>query len=61
MVGEFWQRASLRLPADVFERAKASGINYSVRIPLKAQATFVQVVIYDYAADLVGSASKTLR
>jgi len=61
MVGEFWQRANLRLPADVFERAKTAGINYSVRIPLKAQATYVQVVVYDYAADLVGSASKKLR
>lgn len=61
VVGEFWQRANLRLPADVFERAKTSGISYNVRVPLKAQATFVQVVVYDYAADLVGSASKRLR
>jgi len=61
VVGEFWQRANLRLPAEVFERAKTAGINYTVRIPLKAQATYVQVVVYDYAADLVGSASKRLR
>jgi VWFA-related protein len=63
-VCEQWDKAELKLTGDALERAKQDGLSYRTRIPLKDPNTephYVKVVVYDYAADVLGSASVRLR
>jgi hypothetical protein len=39
------------------ERARTSGLTFETRVPLRAAAERVKVVVYNYANDLVGTAS----
>lgn len=55
LVGEIWQKMDLRLKPDTFERATGEGLPYRARVPLKATARWVKVVVYEPSADIVGS------
>lgn len=61
IVGERWQKISLKLGEKPYERLSASGIPFTVRVPVSGQPRYVKVIVYDYAADLVGSAMVKLR
>jgi VWFA-related protein len=61
LAGEHWQRVNLRLTPEVFERAKTAGLTYGVRMALKAEPTSIKVIVYDFAADRLGSAMRRLR
>jgi VWFA-related protein len=61
VIGEQWQKIAVRLGDESFRRATAKGIPFSVRIPVKGTPRYVKAIVYDYAADLVGSATVRLR
>ena len=61
LVGQIWQRMSFNLLDDTHARFLREGVPYTVRVPVRAPATHVKVVVYDYGADLLGSATVTLK
>lgn len=63
-VCEQWDKAELKLSREALERAKKDGLTYQTRVPLKnpkVQLRYVKAVVYDYAADVLGSASVRIR
>jgi VWFA-related protein len=56
LVGQSTQQMNFKLLDELHRRFLTDGIPYSVRVPVRAPATYVKVVVYDYAADLLGSA-----
>jgi len=61
LVGESWEKASLRLRDETYQRLLRDGLAYTTRVPLKGKARYVKVVVYDYAADMLGSAVVKVR
>jgi len=59
LVGERWDKVDLKLTEDTYRKALSSGFTYSARIPVTSMPRHVKVVVYDHAADLVGTASAT--
>jgi hypothetical protein len=57
LVGESWQKADLALKPETHQRLLRDGLSRTVRVPLKAPAANVKVIVYDYAADRLGSAT----
>ena len=63
-VCERWDKADLKFDAAGLERAKKEGVPYLTSVPLKdpkAELRYVKVVVYDYGADIVGSASVRIK
>jgi VWFA-related protein len=61
---ERWDKAELKFDAEGLERAKKEGVPYLASVPLKdpkAQLRHVKVVVYDYAADVLGTASVRIK
>lgn len=56
LVGEHWQAVDLDLTDVNYESFKIRGLSYTQRIALKGEPRFVKVIVYDYAADLTGTA-----
>ena len=56
-VVDLWQRVELDLSEATYQKFAAGGIPYNatLQLPAPQQAQAVKVVVYDYAADLVGS------
>lgn len=54
-LGHSWQTMELNLTDDRLQTFIRDGIHHTVTIPVTAPAKRVKVVVYDYAADLVGS------
>jgi hypothetical protein len=52
---DLWQRIELDLTDSTHESFKASGISHSATLAAPPDLKAVKVVVYDYAADLVGS------
>ena len=46
----------LRLGEKTHLTYEAQGASYNVRVPLKGDAKYVKVIVYDYGADLLGTA-----
>jgi len=61
LIGQLWQRMDLKLGADTYQRYLAGGIPFTARIPVRGTLQYVKVVVYDYAADLVGSVIVKVR
>jgi VWFA-related protein len=61
VVGESWQKLDLKLLEPTYQRFLADGVHHSVRIPVKNAADYVKVVVYDYGADLLGTAIVRVR
>jgi VWFA-related protein len=60
-VGEFWSRIDVAMPAARrAEVSQAGGAPITLVVPVKAQATSVKVVAYDYYSDLVGTRNRDL-
>jgi VWFA-related protein len=63
-VCEQWDKAELKLSREALERAKKDGLSFQTRVPLddpKVELRYVKAVVYDYAADVLGSASVRVR
>jgi VWFA-related protein len=54
-IGHSWQTMELNFTDDRLQTYLRDGIHHTVTIPVTAQAKRVKAVVYDYAADLVGS------
>jgi VWFA-related protein len=59
IVGEQWSKVSLKLGEARLRDGRP--IPFVVRIPVKGQPHYVKAIVYDYAADLVGSTSVRFR
>lgn len=60
-VGELWRPMDMRIPADLFASLAQTGLRFTVDVPIRSPATFVQVIVYDYGADLIGSTHARVR
>ena len=61
---ERWDKAELKFDAEGLQRAKRDGVPYLASVPLKdprAELRYVKVVVYDYAADVLGTASVRMK
>ena len=54
-------RIDLKLKDETYQRYLREGIPFDVTIRAPREPRYVKVIVYDYAADLVGSAIATLR
>ena len=52
------QNADVKLADDVYKKVLGSGIPYKVSFPVPSGVRRVRVVVYDYKADLIGSADR---
>jgi VWFA-related protein len=55
-IDQIWQRLELNLRDETYARTMASGLTHHASFGRSDEARRVKVVVYDYAADLVGSA-----
>jgi VWFA-related protein len=56
LLSQHYQRADVKLTEENFKRALKSGLPYTVRFETNPGVRRVRVVVYDYRADLIGSA-----
>jgi hypothetical protein len=61
VVGTLKQQMTIGLDAAHYAKALAGGIPYTATIPVTGAPTHVKVLVYDYAADLLGAATVTLK
>jgi hypothetical protein len=61
LVGDAWQHIDLKLKDDTYERTRREGVTHTAHVPVRAQPRYVKIVVYDYSADLVGTAIVNLR
>lgn len=55
-VGQFFQRAGIDLTSEMYDKLSRSGLPYSVKFEATPATRRVRAIVYDYRADLVGSA-----
>jgi VWFA-related protein len=55
VIGESWQTLEFKLTESNYQKFQTDGVRFTVRVPLKADASYAKVILYDVAADLVGS------
>ncbi len=60
-VGEVRKRVDLKLLPESYSRLNQDGVSFTATIDLTAPARYVKAVVYDYAADRLGSAVTELR
>ncbi|HSC29071.1 MAG TPA: hypothetical protein VLD67_17475, partial [Vicinamibacterales bacterium] len=61
VIGELWQTIDLKLSAEALARAAREGIRHTAVVPVKAAPRYVKAIVYDRNADVVGTATSTLR
>ena len=61
LVGQTWQRMNLDVADAGRLQLLKDGITYTTTVPLRAVASFVKVIVYDYEADLLGSVKIPVR
>jgi VWFA-related protein len=60
-IGEHLQREIVKFDAAQFEKTTIAGISNALTVRVDKAPKYVRVVVYDYGADLVGTASMRLR
>lgn len=60
-VGEIRKRVDLRLEPASYARLSQDGVSFSATIDLTAPPRYIKAVVYDYAADRLGSAVTELK
>jgi hypothetical protein len=55
IVGEYGERLELAANEELHATWVKTGLRRVVRVPVRAEATFVKVIVYDYGSDRVGS------
>lgn len=61
VAGETMKVVTLNLTDETYASIQRTGIDLSVRLPLKGKPAFVKVIVYDYAADLLGTAVAKIK
>jgi hypothetical protein len=56
VIGQAWQTIDLKLRDEMYQQYLREGASYTTRIPIRGDAKFVKAIVYNYAADLLGSA-----
>jgi VWFA-related protein len=59
-IGQSYQRAAIDLTEEMATQVGRNGLPYSVKFEASPATRRVRVVVYDYRADLVGSADKSI-
>jgi hypothetical protein len=59
LVGERRQKIEVTLTEANYQKARETGFVYSARVPVTSMPRHVKIVVYDHAADLIGTASAT--
>jgi hypothetical protein len=59
--GDLWQRIKIRLSPAEWESAQRAGVTLTLKVPVKALVKTVKVIVYDFASDRLGSATKIVR
>jgi len=59
--GDLWQRINIRLSPTEWESAQRAGVTLTLKVPVKDVVKTVKVIVYDYASDRLGSATKIVR
>ena len=59
--GDLWQRINIRLSPTEWEAAQRAGVTFTLTVPVKAVVKTVKVIVYDFASDRLGSATKIVR
>jgi len=59
--GDLWQRINIRLSPAEWESAQRAGVTLTLKVPVKALVKTVKVIVYDFASDRLGSATKIVR
>jgi VWFA-related protein len=60
-LGGIWQEMELNLREETYAGAQKSGLPFSVRVPRQVPSQTLKIVVYDYNADIVGSATATAK
>jgi VWFA-related protein len=60
VVGQMYQRAGIDLTPEMFDRVSRNGLPYNVRFEASPATRRIRVVVYDYRADLAGSADRSI-
>jgi VWFA-related protein len=55
VVDDRWQKIELNLQDEAYERCRREGISYAARLPAKPGVQELKIIVYDYAADILGS------
>lgn len=55
VVGEVRRTIEIGLTDEELPRAISQGLRFDIRVPVTAAPRRLQVIVYDYAADLIGS------
>jgi VWFA-related protein len=61
IVGELWHTVDLKLSGDKYESYIRDGMTLTLKLPLRGEARYLKTIVYDYGADLVGSAMIEIR
>jgi hypothetical protein len=61
VIGESWQDMNLNLRQERFDEFVKTGIPHQVRIAISGVPAHVKAIVYDFNADLVGSAIGRIR
>jgi hypothetical protein len=61
VIGQERRTIDLSVDVDTFERYMTSGIPYSAKIAFTGEPVYAKVLVYDYGADLLGTAYVRLR
>ena len=59
-VGEMYRKYHLSFTPDEHKRALKDGVTYTMRLATRAMPRWARVVVYDYAADVIGTADTTV-
>jgi VWFA-related protein len=55
------QRMNLNFPAERYQRFPVEGVSHTARVPLTGYPVYFRIIVYDYAADVIGAAVHRLR
>ncbi|OFW09646.1 MAG: hypothetical protein A3H96_02605 [Acidobacteria bacterium RIFCSPLOWO2_02_FULL_67_36] len=61
IIGEMKRVVNLDLTEETYAGIQRAGIDLTLRLPLKGKPAFVKVIVYDYGADLLGTAVMKIK
>ena len=61
VAGEVWETVTLTMTPETYARVLNEGITHPARVETKGPARQVKVVVYDYAADRLGTAAAKVK
>jgi VWFA-related protein len=61
LIGQTWQTVELKLDAANYARIVRDGLPITLRVPIRRSSSYAKVIVYDYGADLLGSAQVKVR